>query len=394
MNLDKLFWCLLPFFILISGNFSPLKLGPIQPIYLLFLFYVLVNINFFISFFSKRKITIITLIALIIFLGLRIVFSVGDFDIHWDVFKGAINPFLYGSATILRYVLAIFVLIIFSNNKNHNMKLIFNSFLITYFILLASLLIQVVMFYFYGLEFGYITPVDGGVRYGGLIGEPQTLSAWLFSLFYFIYIYSFGKKIVFSTKSLILILSQVFVLFLTESTAWFFALLLFFYLFSGRSFKYLIPLMLFLYASISGSQIYDKVIAELFFVSERSVTIIAGYQLFSKSITNSLFGIGAGMTPYLITSADIFNSYPNLNLAEYGRQNIMNSYLDIFFEFGIIGSIVFIKLFISAANIKIKDFYLFLPIFAGIFSVGAGLVSGYFLLTVPIITYYLRRILG
>ena len=126
--------------------------------------------------------------------------------------------------------------------------------------------------------------------------------------------------------------------------------------------------------------------ADVFTVSERSVTVLAGAELFMSSSLNILLGYGVGLTPYLISSTDVFSDYPFFNLSSLGRQNVMNSYLELFFEFGLIGGLLYFYLLIKASRITTaKQLVAILPILTGIFGIGGGFSSGYFLISVPLV---------
>ncbi|MHB1014753.1 MAG: hypothetical protein ACYC2W_05685 [Desulfurivibrionaceae bacterium] len=386
MKNDLYFWYSLPLFVAISGNFSPFRFGPILPIYFLFGVYTLLNLKIVGNFFAKNKLAQICGITIIPYFFIFALAGIHDYSLRGNEFLGSIDPLLYSVFTFLHYTLGVFLLVVLANKFYPRTDYIYRSLLTCYLILFLALLAQLVLLLLFGVEFGYIFPVGDMVRYGGIIGEPQTLAAWMFSLFFLLY--SFQRPTGFSRSHTgwLLIASQVVSLLLTQSTAWIVAFCVFLLIRAGRRTRLFLAVLILLAFQVFDASIFEKVYVELFHISERSITVVAGFELFSANIYKILFGYGLGLSPYILSNADIFMLYPKLNLAELGRQNVMNSYLEIVFELGLVGSaLIFTLMYVAIRIKKLKSIIQILPLFVGIFGVGGGLFSGYFLLAMPLI---------
>ena len=382
------FWYLMPFFVLISGNFSPYRIGPVSPIYILIALYVLVNIKVLINIlYNNGRLTLFYFIFIFytIFFSMM---SINVFNIQGNEFNGAISPSLYTFLGVFRYTLILFFVLIVSRVEYLPHKNIYRSILSLYLLLLSILVLQVFAFNIFNIELGYIYHYGDAVRYGGLTGEPQTLSAWIFTSFLFLYTYKNDQTHNLRYK-FFLLLSMAITLIFTESTVWILAFLSFIVIYFKYTFytKFLIlGLLMYLVFGGLGQELENKIYGDLLLISERSITIVAGFEVFSNNFYTYIFGYGASLSPYLIINTEIMETYPWFNLSNIGRQNVMNTYLEILFEFGIFGVIIFLYLFFKNSNIvNIRTFVALIPIFIGIFSIGGGFVASYSAIFIPLI---------
>lgn len=379
---EKFLWWLLPLFVLVSGNFSPLRIGPILPIYWLFFIYAVSKRKVITGYFSKSSLSIM---GLVVFGSIAIViatYTVISQQIVGNEFEGALHPIAYSLLAVCRYIFILLILILLCRGGVTNNRSWWNALFLGYFLILVPLYLQVILHKFFNFEIGYIFPVETGFRYGGLIGEPQTISAWLCCFFFCLV--SDVRYYAKSSLKTFLYVSIVISLILTQSTSWIMAFSLFVLL---RARLWLIFSVVFgLVISGISAQILDKIFAEMFVISERSITLAGGYELFSKSPLNIIFGYGAGLTPYLLPSTDIFHQYPVFNLSDLGRQTIMNTYLEVIFEMGLIGAFLYFYLLFRAVQISSpKQFLCLAPILIGVFGISGGFGSGYFIVCIPIL---------
>lgn len=379
---EKFLWWLLPWFVLVSGNFSPLRIGPILPIYWLLAIYAVSKRKVIADYFLKSGLSII---VLVVFGSIAIViptYTVISQQIVGNEFEGAMHPIAYSLLAVCRYIFILLILILLGRGGATNNRCWWKALFLGYFLILIPLYLQVILHKFYGFEIGYIFPVETGFRYGGLIGEPQTISAWL-CCFFFCLVSDVRGSAKSSLKTFLYV-SIVISLILTQSTSWILAFSLFVLL---RARLWLIFSVVF-GLIISGilAQILDKIFAEMFIISERSITLAAGYELFGKSPLNVFLGYGAGLTPYLLPGTDIFRQYPVFDLSDLGRQTIMNSYLEVVFEMGLIGAFLYFYLLFRALQFSSPKQLLFLaPILIGVFGISGGFGSGYFIVCIPVL---------
>ncbi len=382
MIAEKFLWWLLPAFVLISGNFSPLRFGPILPIFWLLAIYVIINKRLVENFFLKRGLLFVVMVSIMINVVVVVAYTTMSYRLIGDEFEGAINPIAYSLMTLCRYIFVVMVLIVLGREETIRCRNWWLALFVSYCLILASLYIQFILHVFFGYEVGYIFPTVTGVRYGGFIGEPQTISAWL-CCFFFCIISDMGSDAKPSNK-ILLYVSLIMALALTQSTAWVLAFFVFI-LFRIKIWLIILGIVGTVVLGYAG-YIFEKIAAEMFIVSERSITIVAGFELFARSFINIFFGYGVGLTPYLIVGTDVFSEYPFFDLSDLGRQTIMNSYLEIIYEFGLVGSFLyFFLLFRAARIISMRHFLILTPILIGIFGVSGGFGAGYFLISVPIL---------
>ena len=388
MNADRFLWWLMPGLVLVSGNFSPFRLGPILPIFGLLIIYVITKYRQLSKFFQRNSILVLVLALFIIGAILMMLYVAVNQQLQGNEFEGAIHPILYSLMSLCRYLLVVMVLIILTHKDALKYRGWWRALLASYCVILLPLYAQAFLHIFFNFDFGYLFPVENGMRYGGLIGEPQTISAWLCSFFLVLYLGADDR--VASLAKFMLIVSIFTVLILTQSTAWILGLFVFVFF----QIKIRIALLILVVVMIVGvfDSISDKILADIFLVSERTVTILAGAELFMSSYLNILLGYGVGLTPYLINNTDVFSGYPEFNLSHLGRQTVMNSYLEVFFELGLIGGLLYFYLLIKASNITtLRQVLIISPILVGIFGVSGGLSSGYFLISVPLLLRLSRQ---
>lgn len=380
MNSNAVFWCGVVGFSLISGNFSPLRLGPILPIFSYLVFIGFLHISLILKFAQKTPFAIYSMLVIIVSGYFASNASIEDFMISGFEFSGAQDPHIYAAMATARLIISIGILIVVAKMFQQNEK---NAVIALYFlhaILVISLFFQAIFFNFFDIEIGYIYQNNAGTRFGGILGEPQTLSAWICSTMFCVF--SSRNLMVIRGARAWLILSTAASLALTSSTAWIISFIAFMVILSNlallRAFIFLI------FSVIFFDVVYNKLYADLFVVSERSVTLLAGYEFFTDNIGNVIFGYGPGMSPYLLPKSAIFQEFPQLDLSDVGRQNVMNTFLDLTFEFGVIGFVIYAFLVAKALSIQsFNDLKKLLPMLIGMMGVGGGYASGYFLLCAP-----------
>ena len=389
MITDKLLLWLIPGFVLFSGNFSPFRIGSILPIYGLLIVYVLSQHGQLIKFFQRNGLVVLAMAAVTAIAILMAAYKVMEYQLQGNEFEGAIQPIAYSLMSLCRYLLVVMILIVLTRDDALKYRGWWLALLTSYCVILLPLYAQAFLHFFFNFDFGYLFPVDNLMRYGGFIGEPQTISAWLFSFFLVLYLGVDNQTT--GLAKFLLIFSILIALNLTQSTAW---MLAFFIFVLPRARLGIIALLLVVIVT-SGvfDRVTDKIVADIFTVSERTVTLLAGAELFTSSSFTLLFGFGVGLTPYLITNTDVFADYPVWNLSNLGRQTVMNSYLEVFFELGLIGGLLYFYLLIKASRItSFREVLTFLPMLVGIFGISGGFSSGYFLISVPLILRLSRNI--
>jgi hypothetical protein len=386
------FWIGLPLFIFLSGNFSPIKIGPVNPIYLLFFLYVIANYKDIITFFSKKQTTFLLYICYSLLLIFWSFYSSNFFNLVGDEFNGAINPISYLFFSYARLCLGLFFMASLYANANKSYKFWAVSITVIYWLLFISTFFQYFSHLLFGIEMGYIFYPATGPRYGGFIGEPQTLSAWLFCSFYVVFtLGKVNKRHPFGQA--LLIVSLLVSLSLTQSIVWFIATVIFF-LINIKIFWVIRLLFAAMFIGFS-SFVYEKIMTDIFQISERSITYIGGFEFFSANLATLFLGYGLGLSPYLLVKSHIFSLYPQFDLSDFGRQIVMNSYLEGLFELGIVGFILYLAAL--ARVIGLDSWRLIIqisPILIGIISVGGGFVSGYFLLSIPLIVFLNKKYLS
>ncbi len=380
MIVPRWFWFAFPICVVISGNFSPLRVGPILPIFLLLVILACLSAKAVLNLFLSSAVIRVSAFVLVLFLIYRSFTILNENSVDLIQFEQAINPEVYSLLSIGRYLLGLFVISIFRNSDFCVDLKVTKLIFATYFALTIPLFSQALAF-FYSLEFGYLFFNATGVRFGGLFGEPQTVSAWICCLY--ITLNALPQYIKRAHRA-ILTCTLIGALILTQSTAWILAMA--FYFFTQSNKKILVLLLTFASGLLFGDQMIEKVFAELFTISERSVTVVAGWEVFSGEMSNWVLGYGVGLTPFVIPGAEIFFYFPDLDLSGLGRQTVMNSFLEVIFEFGVVGSFLYLFLLSRALCVSnLRQFLAVFPLFIGIFGVGGGLVSGYFLIFAPLI---------
>ena len=388
------FWSLAPFVVLLSGNFSPYRIGPILPIFLLITFFVAAKVKQVFFVLCREKKLALYLIIFVLYSFSSAFVNIYGFDIQGDEYKGAIDPFFYSSMGILRYILVFAFALVVTRLYTTPDRRIYYSVLTLYSLLFVGLVLQVLSHYFLNINFGYMFYVQDIVRYGGMIGEPQTLSAWIFLSFMFLYAYNDELRSNHFWSKFFLLSSIFIALLLTQSTAWLLAFLVWIlaHVRLSLSSYFLTGFLLIIVIWFFGQDVANKIDYDLLRISERSITIVAGYELFTKDISGMLFGYGPTLSSYVLLNTEIFGEYPVFNLSDMGRQNVMNPYLEILFEFGVLGAIIFLVVFFKVFGINSrKKLVALLPIFLGIFGVGSAFVSAYFVLLVPLIVNTLNK---
>ena len=382
MIYKRYFWWLLPFFVVTSGNFSPFRVGPILPIFWLLGAYTVGERKLLKSFFLRNGYIAYIMIALVICAVFVTLNTTSSYGISGDEFAGAVHPIVYSLMSLFRSLFVIFVLIVLCRGEMTSYKRWFDALIFSYCVTLIPLYAQAILYFFFGYEVGYLFPTETGMRYGGFIGEPQTISAWLCCIFFCL---MRSDRVNSNSNSKFALYSSILLaLALTQSTAW----ILSFFIFMLTRTKWWFFLFVTIFSAVTGivAQVSEKIFADIFIISERSVTIAAGFELFTKNLVDVLFGYGAGMTPYLITGTEIFAEYTSFDLSSLGRQTVMNSYFELICEFGLIGAALYSFLLVKACNIvTLRQIFLLLPILIGIFGVSGGFSSGYFLIGVPML---------
>ncbi len=384
MITDKLLWWLIPGFVLVSGNFSPLRIGPILPIFGLLIIYVLSQCNQLNIFFQRKGLVVLAMSVVTLGAILVAAYTVSEYNLQGNEFEGAIHPIAYSIMSLCRFLLVVLVLVVLTRYDVFKYRGWWKALLTSYCVILFPLYVQTLSHVFFNIDFGYLFSTESGMRYGGLIGEPQTISAWLFSFFSVLYFGLDNNNKASGLVKFLLIFSILMALFMTQSTAWILGFFIFVLL---RARLGMIALLLLVVVAFGVYEsVIDKIIADIFTVSERSVTILAGAELFMTNSLSMLFGYGVGLTPYLINNTDVFYNYPIWSLSDLGRQTVMNSYLEVFFEFGLIGGLLYFYLLVKGGRItSLRQVLPILPILVGIFGISGGFSSGYFLISVPLL---------
>ncbi len=386
MKQDAYFWILLPIFVAMSGNLAPFRVGPILPIFFLLMAFSILNAQTIVNYFHREKRVFYAAIAMGVFFVAFTLHPMPGLGLRGDEFLGATNPVFYAISTFLRYAICLCSLLTLAHKPYPITGLIRSSLLTTFFILLIPMVLQFLLQIMFGMDFGFVFHTGTGTRYGGLIGEPQTAAAWLTCVFFVLYTIERRTGFPQSPMAWLLLGCQILVLLLTSSTAWILAFGIFMLLRLQRKMMLVFGAASVAALPVLGATIIQKLNAELFQISERSVTIVAGFQAFSVDLRTILFGYGVGLSPYLLGASEIFQLFPDLNLSSLGRQNVMNSYLEIIFEFGVIGAPLFFFLFFRASKIdRWTTAFAIAPVIVGISGVGGGFAAGYLLLAVPLL---------
>ncbi len=375
--LNKYLFITLPMFIFLSGNFTPLRVGPITPVYfwiITFLFNNIASARFFI--FHKKYILLLITFLILIFVQYFLIFS---YELNkFNTFLGSIRTDAYFFMSLIRYFLIMNFILILMTQYEKYFELIKKAIFITFYVLSITLLIQFSLDII-GIKVGYVFPGNFINRYGSFIGEPQTAQAWIsLSAFYLLY----NSQI---TGRLYLIIFLTLSLILTSSSAWIAATIIYFAIENKIKFKNIVQIIMgtiFLVYLIG-----DKFFAEFFVVSERSITILAGIDIYSKYFFNIIFGYGVGLSPYVIGESFWFNLYPSMWLGDnFGRQNVMNTPIEYILEFGIYGFILVYAYVSMLKEIGIKiNYVLSLPLILGLMTIGGGFVSAYFAIFFPLL---------
>lgn len=211
-----------------------------------------------------------------------------------------------------------------------------------------SILVQIIL-HFLGIKSGatYINEFNQ-LRFGSFLGEPQILNFYaLPGLIYSFVSCIFHQK---KSRSYFHVLIFLFAIPFCYSTAFIGAISL-------------AILIIFIKNKLTRFLIGLFIIISFFFISQkseqvtsinlRSITVVAGVELLKD---NLIFGIGVGMSPFYLFETDIFSSFPEFNFSNEFRQNIMNSYVEILVEFGIIGLLILFIFFKSLNSISL-DLY-------------------------------------
>lgn len=393
MKSDVWFWIALPLFVLASGNFTPFRLGPITPVSLLVVVYVVFNIRTLLAVVTTSYLLFGALVLLNLYEGLAI-FRLLIENISVDVdFTGAPPYPIYSIMFFARMIISVlFLAIIVEKTPYLGRWAIFSMWAILG-TLFAQIVVQAALYHLAALELGYTFGAGLRARFGGLFGEPQTISAYLFCTSYVLYTHYFPKGLPLALKSFVLLCIMAISLLLTTSSAWILAFGLFVFLRAPLQLRAVMVVGALLLLLTPNVPIIHKIVGEYAVISERSVTVIAGMQVFLSDPLNWVFGYGPGMSPYLIQGAEIFQQYPQLNLAELGRQNVMNSYAELVFECGVVFAALYFFVYLHVANLRaFSTILLATPILIGVFSIGGGLYSGYMLFGLAALGIELKRL--
>lgn len=365
-----------------SGNFSAFKVLSITPIQFLLIGFLI--LNFHEMFNAKIKVVTITTVLILMFAALMSFISFKMFyDSDITYFYGAKHPNLQFILSFGRMMLVLLTIIIILSISNVTSFISFmNRYCLSIVLVLTlTLVCQALIYNLSDMHLGYIFYYGERVRYAGFLGEPQTIQGWISSasIAYVLLKSRQSGSTLIGDKNLITIQAlNILALYLTESSLWVACTALFYlvYLFKFR-FRYAIILSVIL--ALLFAMLGSKINADLLNVSERSITLLAGYELYTRNMFTIIFGYGLGMSPYLIISSSWFEIYPMFLLSEFGRQVVMNSLIGLIFELGLSVIVVF---FIFLMKIRLRRLELAVLFFAimGTMVVGNGFWSPFFLL--------------
>lgn len=379
MSKNKAFWAGLIFFSLFSGNFTPFRTGPILPIFVYLSSACVIYFKRIGDFFSESRFLILIAISIFVASTISANNSIGNYGISGFEFRGAMDPQAFSRLAVIRFLACFPILAITMRMFESAPRSGVVATAILHGVLVSSLFLQAIIYGISGTEVGYIFESGWGIRYGSFFGEPQTLSAWICCTMYCSWL---GRKFIGPRFGYWLIISTAGALLLTQSTAWIISFILFIIIMFGVR-LYTAAFVLGL-GSLLIEVVFEKIYSDLFLVSERSVTILAGAEFFLKDIYTIFFGYGGGMSAYLLPKSATFLEYPQFVLSDVGRQNIMNTFLDITFEFGLFGVCCSLYLFFISFRIKgMRDISAIIPILFGMMGIGGGYAAGYFLICAP-----------
>ena len=284
----------------------------------------------------------------------------------YEWITGMNSPQFRGIVFLFRLFLSIFAIeyIVLHVNSESKFFKVLNYFLLAYSAVYIYVIVQIILFIFFSIEVGSITP---NRRFGGFIGEPGTLAGLLVSGYFLIFscLIKKNQSIWFSIFSLkcIFIIATIDLLF-TFSAAWIPSAILAFFL-TGRKYlsgKILISLLVavLLLTIILYEAFYSLVIMKSmgplfniigfmeagssyssegnFIFSSRMATVIAGIKIF---MNHPISGVGIGKSPFFIPVQMISDfGYERSFYSEgFYRARIppMNTYIQWMAETGIIG---------------------------------------------------------
>lgn len=386
MKGDRWFWLALPICILASGNFTPFRLGPLTPISLVISLYLLVNMRSAVSLLLRSPV----LLGALGLLCLYELFAIGLLLVNPPMgvtgFSGAPPFLLYSAMFFARMILTLLFLATFVDRTAGLSTVGLYALWASYGLLVGQLVLQATLMATDVGDVGYVFSVGSSFpRLGGFFGEPQTIAAWIFCIFFVLYNHYYPRGLSIEPLSIVLVVSLLISLALTFSTTWIIVLGLSIFLRSPLPVKLALAAGVFALLWIPQLPVLTKALHEYTHIGERSITVVAGWQIYARDPLNLLFGYGPGMSPYTMYGADIFQHFPSLNLSHLGRQNVMNSYAELLFESGAIFSIIYLVNYLVAANVRtLRSLINILPVLLGIFSVGGGLYAGYFVLALAV----------
>ena len=323
----------------LSGNFSPFKFLSINAVQLFIICYLTLNLKsvYYAKVPAWALIFVLYAVSLLFVSYLNFLyFSVEEIQ----YFSGSVNPLLYFILSFGRVFILVIILYLTSakTDLSTEFKFLKKFTKSLFYFLSVSVFLQATAFYFFQVTFGFKFFYGDSVRFGSFIGEPQTLQSWISSAFVcYICLISQNnlKDTLFSRKLILLQVTHVITLFLCSSTVWIVAVFAF-YIFSLYRLR-LISNILLVAACFSIAQvIMPKISVDILSISERSITILAGAEIFTKNLSNIFVGYGLGMSPYLIISSSWFENFPVFLMSEFGRQTVMNSFFGLLFEVGIL----------------------------------------------------------
>ena len=366
-----------------SGNFSEFKLFSATPIQLLLILYLMLNIKALVRAKTSQPIMlfILYILAVIILGYINFRYSLTQ-DIKY--FSGALDPFLYFLLSFIRVIMLILIVYLIANkidvSSEHEFVISFTK--IAFYTLSVSVILQALLSSTNSVTYGFMYFYGDQPRYGSFFGEPQTLQSWITSAFVSNICLASRlnqKHIVFKKKFLAMQLIHILSLYLTSSTVWIFATFVFYTVIAFR-FR-LVNVIIFIGVGFFIALVLmNKIVADLLTVSERSITILAGAEIYLLDIYNVLFGYGLGMSPYLIIGTNWFENYSIFLMSDFGRQIVMNSFLGLLFEVGILAvlpiTLYSLRILMFGRHISAT----FLAGFVGTLSIGNGFWAPSFIL--------------
>lgn len=265
---------------------------------------------------------------------------------YYEWTRGLNSPALRGFSFLARLFFSI-IAIEFLVSAIDTRKRFFtavNAFIAFYAIASLFGTVQLLLYFFLGIEIGNIITYPN-FRIGGYVGEPQTYGILLVSGLFLIIaaIRHANGGVRFSKRFLKVILVMALLdLVFTFSVSMFVAVLVALAVFSNEIRKrtlligaFATGVLVFVFYSAVNARIVAKLMSEAFSVNSRTLTWSIGYKMFLDNIWT---GVGIGQSPLLSESVSNTLNFRFASLDFYTfRVNTLNTYIEWAAETGLIG---------------------------------------------------------